>query len=75
MMLLATDATACYIAAFLSGVATSGFWDAALYPAAQEAEPKYAASGVIGIKAAVSVMGVIYPIFVAAFSAPHILAR
>ena len=29
MMLLATDATACYIAAFLSGVATSGFWDAA----------------------------------------------
>ena len=37
MMLLATDATACYIAAFLSGVATSGFWDAALYPAAQEA--------------------------------------
>ena len=43
MMLLATDATACYIAAFLSGVATSGFWDAALYPAAQEAEPKYAA--------------------------------
>lgn len=72
MMLLATDATACYIAAFLSGVATSGFWDAALYPAAQEAEPKYAASGVIGIKAAVSVMGVIYPIFVAAFSAPHI---
>ena len=72
MMLVVTDATMCYIAAFLSGAATSGFWDAALYPAAQEAEPKYAASGVIGIKAAVSVMGVIYPLFVAMFSAPYV---
>lgn len=72
MMLLATDAYVCYFAAFLSGAATSGFWDAALYPAAQEASPKYAASGVIGIKAAVSLMGVVYPLFVALFSAPNI---
>lgn len=72
IMLLTDNATLCCFAAFLSGVATSGFWDAALYPAAQEAAPKYAASGVIGIKAAVSIMGIIYPIFVAAFSAPEV---
>lgn len=72
MMLLTEDAMVCCVAAFLSGLATSGFWDAALYPAAQEAEPRYAASGVIGIKAAVSLMGIIYPIFVAANSAPDV---
>ena len=72
IMLVTTDANVAAFAAFLSGAATSGFWDAALYPAAQEAEPRYAASGVIGIKAAVSLMGIIYPIFVAANSAPDV---
>ncbi|MDD6652037.1 MAG: MFS transporter [Eggerthellales bacterium] len=72
IMLVTTDATVCCVAAFLSGVATSGFWDAALYPAAQEANPRYAASGVIGIKAAVSLMGIAYPIFVAANAAPDV---
>ncbi len=51
------------ICAFIAGVATSGFWDASLYPAAQEAvKPQYAGSALIGIKAFVSVSGIVYPL-------------
>lgn len=44
-LLLITDNfhLACF-AGFLSGVATSGFWDGALYPTVAEANPKYAGS-------------------------------
>ena len=49
-------------AGFLSGVATSGFWDGALYPAIAEANPKYAGSSTIGIKAVISVSGIVYPL-------------
>ena len=39
------------VCAFLSGAATSGFWDASLYPAAQESvKQRYAGSALIGIK-------------------------
>lgn len=55
-------ASAC---AFIAGVATSGFWDASLYPAAQEAVPKqYSGAALIGIKGFVSISGVIYPLLV-----------
>ena len=43
------------VSAFLAGVATSGFWDASLYPAAQESvQQRYAGSALIGIKFFVS---------------------
>ncbi len=66
VILLVTDNfyLACF-AGFLSGVATSGFWDGALYPAIAEANPKYAGSTTIGIKAVISVAGIIYPLFAA----------
>ena len=62
-LLLITDNfyLACF-AGFLSGVATSGFWDGALYPAIAEANPKYAGSSTIGIKAVISVSGIVYPL-------------
>ncbi len=51
--------------AFLAGVATSGFWDASLYPTAQEAvKPEYSGSALIGIKLFVSISSIIYPILV-----------
>ena len=51
--------------AFIAGVATSGFWDASLYPAAQEAVPKqYSGAALIGIKGFVSISGIIYPLLV-----------
>ena len=65
MMLYSQDVTMACVAAFLSGVATSGFWDAGLYPAVQEATPKYASSAVIGIKFVISVAGIVYPLFAA----------
>ena len=49
---------------FLGGVATSGFWDGALYPAVQEAAPKYSASALVGVKFFVSISGVAYPLIV-----------
>lgn len=55
-------------AAFLAGIATSGFWDAALYPAAQESAPKFAGSALIGIKLFVSLAGIIYPLMSVHFS-------
>jgi len=51
------------ICGFLTGVATSGFWDAAGYPAVQEAYPKAPGSALIGIKFFVSLSGMIYPLF------------
>ena len=65
IMLVTDNATVACVAGFLSGVATSGFWDGALYPAVAEASPRYSASTTIGIKAVISVSGIIYPIFAA----------
>lgn len=65
IMLITTDATVACVAGFLSGLATSGFWDGSLYPAIAEANPKYAASSTIGIKLVISIAGIIYPLFVA----------
>ena len=65
ILLFSTSMEMACVAGFLSGVATSGFWDAALYPAVAEANPKYSASTTIGIKAAISISGIIYPLFAA----------
>lgn len=65
IMLVTDNATVACVAGFLSGVATSGFWDGALYPAIAEANPRYSASTTIGIKAVISVAGIIYPLFAA----------
>ncbi|HBV67563.1 MAG TPA: MFS transporter [Clostridiales bacterium] len=67
-LLFSTSFTVACICAFLAGVATSGFWDAALYPAAQEAAPKFAGSALIGIKAFVSISGIFYPFIVVYFA-------
>ena len=65
IMLITDNATVACVAGFLSGVATSGFWDGSLYPAIAEANPKYSASTTIGIKLVISIAGIIYPLFVA----------
>ena len=52
------------VCGFVSGVATSGFWDASGYPAVQEAYPAAPGSALIGIKFFVSVSGMIYPFLV-----------
>ena len=52
------------VCGFVSGVATSGFWDASGYPAVQEAYPVAPGSALIGIKFFVSVSGMIYPFLV-----------
>ena len=64
VLLLVSDNfyVACF-AGFLSGVATSGFWDGALYPAIAEANPRYSGATTIGIKAVISISGIIYPLF------------
>ena len=68
-LLFSTNFTVACGCAFLAGVATSGFWDASLYPAVQEAvEPRFAGSALIGIKAFVSVSGIIYPLMAVHFS-------
>ena len=68
-LLFSANFTVACVCAFLAGVATSGFWDASLYPAVQEAvEPRYAGSALIGIKAFVSVSGIIYPLMAVHFS-------
>lgn len=68
-LLFSTNFTIACVCAFLAGVATSGFWDASLYPAVQEAvEPRFAGSALIGIKAFVSVSGIIYPLLAVHFS-------
>lgn len=65
IMLVTDNATVACVAGFLSGVATSGFWDGALYPAIAEANPRYSSSTTIGIKAVISISGIIYPLFAA----------
>ena len=65
IMLVTDNATVACVAGFLSGVATSGFWDGSLYPAIAEANPKYSASTTIGIKLVISISGIVYPLFVA----------
>lgn len=67
-LLVSTNFMVACVCAFLAGVATSGFWDASLYPAAQEAAPKYAGAALIGIKAFVSISGIIYPLLVVYFA-------
>lgn len=67
-LLFTTSFPVACVCAFLSGVATSGFWDASLYPAAQEAIPAYSGPALIGIKLFVSVSGIIYPLLVVHFT-------
>ena len=71
IMLTTTDATVAAVAGFLTGVATSGFWDGSLYPAIAEANPRQSGATTIGIKAVISISGIIYPIF-AALNANHV---
>ncbi len=63
-LLFTTSFTVACIVAFLAGVATSGFWDAAGYPAVQEAAPKYSGTALIGIKFFVSLSSFFYPFIV-----------
>ena len=65
LMLVTDNATVACVAGFLSGVATSGFWDGSLYPAVAEASPRYQASTTIGIKLVISISGIMYPMIVA----------
>lgn len=65
IMLMTDNATVACVAGFLSGVATSGFWDGSLYPAIAEANPKYSASTTIGIKLVISISGIVYPLLAA----------
>lgn len=67
--LMTKSALVASVCGFLSGVATSGFWDAAGYPAVQEAYPKAPGSALIGIKFFVSLSGMIYPLFVVQMAA------
>ena len=67
-LLFSTDFKVACACAFISGVATSGFWDASLYPAVQEAVPDYSASALIGIKLFVSISGMVYPLIVVNFA-------
>ena len=60
--LFTTNALVASICGFLTGVATSGFWDAAGYPAVQEAYPAAPGSALVGIKFFVSLSGMVYPI-------------
>lgn len=62
-LLFSTSFVVACICSFIAGVATSGFWDASLYPASQEAvKPQYSSSAMIGIKLFVSVSGIVYPL-------------
>lgn len=67
--LFTTNALVAAVCGFLSGVATSGFWDAAGYPAVQEAYPEAPGSTLIGIKFFISLSGMIYPLFVVRMAA------
>lgn len=67
-LLLTKNFTLACACAFLAGVATSGFWDASLYPAVQEAAPKYPGSALVGIKLFVSLSGILYPLVTVRFS-------
>lgn len=74
IMFVTDSATVAAVAGFLSGLATSGFWDGALYPAIAEANPRQAGATTIGIKAVISVSGIIYPLFAAA-NANHVVDK
>lgn len=63
-LLFSTNFTLACVMAFIAGVATSGFWDAAGYPAVQEAAPKYSGTALIGIKFFVSLSSFFYPFIV-----------
>ncbi len=67
--LMTTNALVASVCGFLSGVATSGFWDASGYPAVQEAYPAAPGSALIGIKFFVSLSGMVYPLFVVQMAA------
>ncbi|MDN6518862.1 MAG: MFS transporter, partial [Enterococcus sp.] len=67
-LLLSPSMLIASICAFMAGVATSGFWDASLYPAVQEAAPKYSGSALLGIKLFVSLAGIVYPLMVVNFT-------
>ena len=67
-LLYTTSFTMACVCAFLAGVATSGFWDASMYPAVQEAVPQYSGSALIGIKLFVSMSGIAYPLVAVHFS-------
>lgn len=67
-LLFTTDFTIACVCAFLAGVATSGFWDASLYPAVQEAVPQAPGSALIGIKLFVSLSGIVYPLVTVHFA-------
>lgn len=60
--------TVAIVCAFLAGVATSGFFDAAGYPAVQEAFTAAPGAALIAIKFFVSASGMVYPIFVVAMA-------
>lgn len=74
VMLVTDNATIAAVAGFVSGLATSGFWDGALYPAIAEANPRQAGASTIGIKAVISISGIVYPLF-AAMNANHVLDK
>ncbi len=65
-LMMTTSGTVAGVLGFLSGVATSGFWDGAGYPAVQEAYPKAPGASLILIKCFVSLSGMVYPLLVVA---------
>ncbi|MFR3389494.1 MAG: MFS transporter [[Clostridium] scindens] len=71
-LLFSTNFTVACVCAFLAGVATSGFWDASLYPAVQESllEPRFAGSAFNRDHMhSYLVSGIIYPLLAVQFSA------
>ncbi|MDD2979407.1 MAG: MFS transporter [Hespellia sp.] len=61
-LLTTTNPTLAAVCAFMAGVATSGFWDAAGYPAVQEAYTAAPGAALIAIKFFVSLSGMVYPL-------------
>ncbi len=67
--LMTKSAMVASVCGLLTGIATSGFWDASGYPAVQEAYPAAPGSALIGIKFFVSLSGMVYPLFVVQMAA------
>jgi MFS family permease len=65
-LFVTTSGTVAGALGFISGVATSGFWDGSGYPAVQEAYPKAPGAALILIKCFVSLSGMVYPLIVVA---------
>lgn len=61
-MLTTTNATLAAVAGLVSGIATSGFWDASGYPSVQESYPAAPGSALILIKFFVALSSIFYPI-------------